>query len=197
MARFTLLADERFAALSARLTERVESAARALNPDTFQAALDPLMRHVISDAFSLAGAHEGTIWLVDAAEQHLMPVYNTGADAARFVGEFRQPLSRGLISLVFKNGQTLAENAVRENRQQDRTLDQSLGVETVAMLAVPFYFAKHPRGVISCVQLQKTGGASGDARGFRPDDLQRIEQLSATLTRFIDHLLVGTTVGWM
>lgn len=197
MPRFTLLADERFVALTARLTERVEAAARALNPDTFSAALDPLMRHVITDAFRLAGADEGTIWLVDDAEEHLLPVYNTGPDAARFVGGFRQPLARGLISLVYKNGQSLADNAIQRNAEQDRTLDQSLGVETIAMLAVPLYVARHLRGVISCVQLQPRSGPSRDAPGFRPADLQRIEQLSATLTRFLDHLIVGTTVGWL
>jgi transcriptional regulator with GAF, ATPase, and Fis domain len=195
--RFTLLPDERFAALHARLIERIDAAAGTLDAATFASAFDPLMRDLVAATFTAAGAHEGTIWLADASEHDLIPVYNSGARAADFVGTYRQPLSRGLISLVFKNGQSLAENAMALNVDHDKSLDEKLGVEASAMLAVPLYFGKRLRGVVSCVQLRHPHSREAASPGFSLEALHRIERLSAVLTRLIDYTLVGTTVGWL
>jgi hypothetical protein len=195
--RFTLLPDERFAALAPRLAERIDSAANALDPATFPAAFDGLMRQLLADAVAAIGADEGTIWLVDAGEEHLVPVYNTGPSARQLVGGFEEPLTRGLVSLVYKNGHPIADNSVDQDSEHDRSLDDSLGLRTVAMIAVPFYVARRLRGVISCVQLKPAGSAEGDSVGFTPQHLQRIEWVAAVLTRLIDYALVGTTVGWL
>jgi hypothetical protein len=194
--RFTLLPDPRFAALSAHLAERVNDAANALTPDNFPDVLDPLIRRILVDAFTTAQAQGGAIWVADAEEQHLIPVYSTGPLADHLGGRFRQPLDRGLISLVYKKGQSIAEHDVYRNRQQDKTLDGVLGVLTCAMIAVPLSFAKRLRGVVSCVRLKPAQSLEPDPPGFSPDDLDDIERLSATLTRLLDHELVGATVGW-
>lgn len=195
--RFTLLPDPRFAALSAQLADRVNDAAHALTPDNFPDILDPLLRRVLADAFAGVGANGGAIWLADAEEQHLVPVYSTGPLADRFTGKYRQPLDRGLISLVYKKGQPIAEHDVYRNQQQDKTLDGLLAVLTCAMIAVPLYFAKQLRGVVSCVRLKPAGSPEPDPPGFSPDDLHDMERLSAILTRLLDHELVGATVGWV
>jgi hypothetical protein len=194
--RFTLLPDQQFAALHDRLRERVSAAANVLDASTFADAFDPVMRGVLDDAFASVGAHEGTVWLADANQEHLIPAYNTGAHAAQLVNVFRQPLDRGLISMVFRNGQSFCENDVYRHADQDRTLDQSLHVLTCAMIAVPWYFAHAVRGVISCVQLKAADDAVPDPDGFSVDALHRIERSAAVLTRLMKHYLVATTVAW-
>ena len=194
--RFTLLPDQQFAVLHERLRERVNAAARMLDASTFGDVFDPVMRGVLDDAFANVGAGEGTVWLADADQEHLIPAYNTGAHAAQLVNTFRQPLSRGLISMVFRNGQSFCENDVYRHADQDKTLDHSLQLLTYAMIAVPWYFAHAVRGVISCVQLKAADGSGPDPSGFSADALHRIERTAAVLTRLMEHYLVGTTVAW-
>ena len=194
--RFNLQPDQRFSSLREHLNERVREAAGALAAETFADLFDPLMRLTTQDAFDAVQAHEGTIWLLDTPEEFLVPAYNTGPNADQLVNRFRQPLTSGLISLVFRNGQSFCENEVYRNAQQDTTLDSKLKVLTCAMIAVPLYFAQNVRGVISCVQLKAADTAVPDPPGFPPSAIHRIETLSATLGRLLDLTLVGTTVGW-
>lgn len=194
--RFNLQPDQRFSALRDHLSERVGQAAAALDAATFADFFDPLMQLTTQDAFAGIQAHEGTIWLADAAEEYLIPAYNTGANAAQLVNNFRQPLTQGLISLVFRNGQSFCENQVYRNAQQDKSLDTKLQVLTCAMIAVPLYFAQNVRGIISCVQLRPADSTEPDPPGFPPEAIHRIERLSAVLGRLLDFALVGTTVGW-
>jgi hypothetical protein len=194
--RFNLQPDQRFLQMREHLHERVREAAAALDAETFADFFDPLMQLTARDGFDSVQAHEGTIWLADAPQEYLVPAFNTGPSAAELVNKFRQPLSQGLISLVFRNGQSFCENQVYRNAQQDKTLDSKLHVLTCAMIAVPLYFAQNVRGVISCVQLKDANSTAPDPSGFSPASIHRIERLSAVLGRMLDLSLVGTTVGW-
>lgn len=202
MTRFNLLPDPRFDSLKDVLRERVKAAADALGPDSFPDVLDGVMRNVLQSAFAAAGAHEGTVWLAPveapgAAPEALIPVFNTGASAGTWVGKFRQPMGKGLISGVYAYEQPFCENDVHLNARQDPTLDRSLGVRTQAMIAVPLYFAGSVRGVVSCVQLVGTdSGSAGNPPGFSMEDLRQVQFASEILTRLIDHWLVGITVAW-
>lgn len=193
--RFNLLADPRFAPHQTALQDRVRAAAEALDAETFPDVFDSVMRGVFLTGLRDAGAHEGTLWLVDEAEEHLVPAVNTGSQAASFVGKFKQPLSRGLISMVYVTEQPFCENQVYAHQAQDRTLDQSLGVLTCSMIAVPLYFAQQLRGVISCVQL-KPRDATDDPPGFSPESLRHVQLASEVVSRLLDHRLVSVTVGW-
>lgn len=194
--RLTLLPDERFLPLHERLRERVREAASAIDAGNFRELLDPLMRVVLEDAFRASDAHEGSVWLADDAQEHLVVAFNTGQHAARLENAFRQPLSRGIISMVFRNGQPFCENDVYRNTSQDGTLDRSLDVLTCAMIAVPFGFANEVRGVISCVKLKPASSTESDPPAFSPLDLQYVQRVGATLSRLLDFHLVATTVGW-
>src|SRR5690348_11054245 len=132
MTRLNLLPDPRFEALSPDLHSRIDAAADAIDAETFPDVFDPLMRNVLRLGFTGAGAHEGTLWLADRAQEHLIGVYNTGPDA-HLVRTFRQPLSAGLISLVFQSEQPFCENDVYRQVQQDKTIDRKLGKVTCAM----------------------------------------------------------------
>jgi hypothetical protein len=194
--RLNLLPDPAFTELKPRLSEQLERAAAGLQPGQFGSLLDPLMRQVLERGFAEAGAHEGTVWLLDPAGEHLVPAYNTGPNAARLVGNFKQPLTAGLVCMVFASEQPFLENEVWKNAAQSKLLDAQLQVQTCAMIAVPFYFLGASRGVISCVQLRRPGPGEPEPPGFRPEHLARVQLAAALLSRLIEFRLLGQAVGW-
>jgi hypothetical protein len=127
--------------------------------------------------------------------QFLLPAYNTGPRASEIVGKFKQPLSAGLISMVFATEQPFIENEVARNAQQSKLLDSQLKVQTHALIAVPFHFLNACRGVVSCVQL-KQRGAAGDPPGFHPAHLAGVQAATALLARLIEYRLLSQIVGW-
>lgn len=193
--RLTLLPDERFAPLLLSLEERLSSAASSITAENFFSMLDDTMRRGLQLAFHQAGATEGTVWLVDGAKKALVPAYNTGPNAERFVAKFRQPLDRGLVSMVFGNEKPFTENEVPKNALQDKTLDSQLKVQTLAMIIVPLYFLDGCRGVISCVKLGMPGKKAAEAQGF-PESAQALLVHGATvLGRLLDLRVLRTTLG--
>lgn len=195
MTRINLLPDPRFAPLSHALEERMASMAAALSGEKFAGFLDPVAIRGLEHAFRLVGADEGTLWISDQEETHLVPVYNNGPNQAAFVGIYRQPLTSGIISMVYGNEQGFCENEVYQNADQDKTLDQKLNVLTCGMIAVPFYFARGRRGVLSCVKL-KPDATSADPVPFLPNDLTVFQTAAAILSRQVDGQLLATAVGW-
>jgi hypothetical protein len=153
------------------------------------------MREVLQQGFAEAQAHEGTVWLLDEAGGYLVPVYNSGHRADQFVGKFHQPLNSGLICMVFANEQPFVENEVYKNSQQSKLLDKALGVQTHALIAVPFYFLDACRGVISCVQLKNLADSGNDPPGFAPTALRNVQRAVMNLSRLIELRLISLTVG--
>ncbi len=195
--RLNLLADRRFAELQPALRERLRQVAASVTPQNFSSLLDPLARHVLEQAFREATAHEGTVWLADAAGEFLVPALNTGPDAARWVNQFKQPLKSGLISMVFASEQPFIENEVSKNAAQSKELDAQLHVQTHALIAVPFYLLNACHGVISCVQLRTPAAPAPAPQGFQPGHLAVIERAGEVLTRLLEYRLLGITVGWL
>ena len=175
----------------------MQEVAAGIQAEQLAELLDPVMRRSVERGFAEAHADEGTIWLLDGPGENLVPAYNTGPDAGRFVGQFKQPLGTGLISMVFASEQPFLENEVWRNDQQSRLLDALLKVQTCAMIAVPFYFVRRCRGVISCVQLRRADDRrEEEPGGFGREHLESIQQVGALLTRLIDLLLLSRAVGW-
>jgi hypothetical protein len=150
---------------------------------------------VLARGFTEAGASEGTIWIVDATGQFLEPAFNSGPNATQIVGQFKQPLNTGLISMVFATEQAFLENDVAKNSQQSKLLDSKLSVQTTALIAVPFQFLNTCRGVVSCVQLAAPGQNS-PASGFRPEHLSGVQRCAALVSQLIEYRLLSLTVGW-
>ncbi len=194
--RSLILPDERFAALLPALDERVRVAARSLDAKNFADYLDTPERLILGQSFTAAGAHEGTLWLADTAREHLVAAYNSGPRAAEIAGCFGQSLRSGMISLVFASEQPICENAVYKNANQDTALDEKLGVLTVAMMAVPFYFARERRGVVSCVRLRDACSVEPDPPPFTPADLHALQCAVAAVSRLIDFRLLAASLGW-
>jgi hypothetical protein len=162
----------------------------------FAKLMDPLLREVLVRGFTEVGASEGTIWIVDATGQFLEPAFNSGPYATQMVGQFKQPLNTGLISMVFATEQAFLENDVAKNSQQSKLLDSKLNVQTTALIAVPFQFLNTCRGVVSCVQLAAPGENSPAPSGFRPEHLSGIQRCAALVSQLIEYRLLSLAVGW-
>lgn len=154
------------------------------------------MRALLVDRFLSIGAHEGTLWLLDETRNYLVPRFNTGPNAANFVGHFRQSVRSGMISMIVSTELPLCENEVGKNQQQDKALDQKLGLQTCAMLATPLYFAGELRGVISAVQLRVPGSPDPEPPGFTPEHLDALQLTATVLARLIEQQLLSLAIGF-
>lgn len=190
----TVLTDDRLDALRPLLEARVKAAAELAGETAFEEFFDRTMRAHLGQALAAAGAHEGTVWLLDETRSHLVPRFNSGPNAAGFVGSFRQSLRAGMISMVVATEQPVCENQVHRNQQQDKRLDLQLGLVTCAMLAVPFYFAGKLRGVISAVQLKENAEAP-EPPGFTAENLATLQLAAEVLSRMVEYRLLSLALG--
>lgn len=170
------------------LNESFERAGSAASTKRLTGVFDAVCRRVLLDGFARAGADEGTLWIADLDGYRLIPVFNSGPGAAAFVEKFRQPLDRGVISMVFNSGQPFCENEVFKSAGHDDTVDKELGQVTAAMIAAPLFFANEQRGVVSCVKL-----GQGE---FEVADLNTIQHAVVVLERLIDWSLLRSATDF-
>lgn len=193
--RFTVLPDARLAAMRPAVEHWLRTAAAQICRTGSEEVFDAAMRMLLTDCFSRIGADEGTLWLLDESSEFLIPRYNSGPNAARFVGQHRQSLRTGMISMVVATEQPICENKVHENSLQDPGLDQKLGLQTCAMIAVPLVFVGEIRGVISCVQLIEPGGDAAARPGFRPRHLAALQSTAGIVSRLVEARLFSLCLG--
>jgi len=156
----------------------------------FAPLVDSLLRQILEQGIKEAGAHEGTVWLVDRAEEFLEPAFNTGPRAEQIIGQFKQPLNSGLIAMVFASELSFIENDVSQNAQQSKLLDTHLQIKTHALIAVPFHFLNACRGVISCVQLAPIDPQSPQPQGFQTAHLAAIQRTASLLAQLVEYRLL-------
>ncbi|MCE9610787.1 MAG: GAF domain-containing protein [Chthoniobacter sp.] len=174
--------------------ERITAAADLVGETAFEEFFDQTMCAHLLKVITATQAHEGSVWLLDEARSHLIPRFNSGPNAADFVGSYRLSLREGMISMVVATEQPICENAVFLNERQSKDLDRRLGLLTCAMLAVPFYFGGELRGVISAVQL-KPSANSPEPPGFTAENLETLHLGAAVLSRMVDHQLLSLALG--
>jgi hypothetical protein len=193
--RLTILPDQSLAPFLPALEGRLTQVGRSINAQNFLSVLDGTMKQVIHGVMDAVGANEGSIWLVDDRGEHLVIAYNTGPNADRLVAQFKQPLTAGLVSMVFSSEQSFIENEVYKNALQDKTLDSKLKVRTHAMIAVPFYFLNACRGVASCVQLSSPDSQAETDKGFYDNHELVFRNAIVTLGRLVEHWAIKRTIG--
>ena len=195
--RLSILPDSQFEDVSNALRKRLESLANEIEPSEYADGLfDPLMKGLLASSFHISDASEGTLWLADPSQESLIPVYNNGPNAAKFVGVFKQPLNSGLISMVYATEQPFCENNVHLNSQHDKTVDTALESVTVSMIAVPLFFGGRLRGVISCVRLKDPGSDAPDPPGFKAAHMRQMQLAAEAIQRLIEHRLLSISLGW-
>ena len=192
--RPSLLPSPEFEKLGSLLSDRVMRTAGSLGAGGFGEFLDPTMRDLLRRAFENAQAHEGAVWLADPERQHLVICHAWGSHAEQVLG-FKQPLEKGIVSMVFATEQPFCENKIYTNRMQARALDQQLGMLTCSMIATPLNFAKGLRGVVSCIKAKQTAEEE-DPPGFPPHALGLMQQVAHVLGKLIEFELVSAITGW-
>jgi hypothetical protein len=200
--RANFLPEQRFIPLRPVLQEHLAKIGDAISPANFLSICDEILLKLLTESFQRVCADEGSIWLLDEGKQHLVVAYNSGPNADKIVG-FKQPLNKGIISLVVASERAFIESNVYKNAKYSADLDEKLHNTTYAMIAVPLYFLNHLRGVISCVQLFDVLVQQGEPvpagktpQGFKPQHLVAIQTASAVIKDLIDYRLLGTAVGW-
>jgi GAF domain-containing protein len=193
--RLSLLQDTRLHAVQPLVIARLRELAEVVGSGAFDEFFDGTMRALVERCFTFIGAHEGTVWLLDAERTYLIPRFNTGPFADSFVGIFRQSVRVGMIGMVVSTEQPICENEVHKNQRQDRTLDRTLGLVTCAMVATPLYFAGELRGVLSAVQVKPEGADAPEPRGFAPEHLEAFQLAAVVLARLIEQQLLSLTLG--
>jgi GAF domain len=194
--RFPILPDENLAGLRPALLQRLRAAAMEACNMSFDVVFDAGMRALLLESFQQVGADEGTIWLIDSGNEVLVPRFNSGPHAAGFVGVHRQPLSKGMISMVVATEQPICENEVYKNERQDKAVDRKLGLRTCAMIAVPLGFSGELRGVISCVQVRPENSQDPDPPGFTHQNLVHIQLASSLLGRLFEARILAHCLGF-
>jgi hypothetical protein len=187
--------DPELEGMAPRLTQTVDSLATTMEPAWFLRLMDDTLRAQLDATLRRIEASEGSLWLRDVAEEHLVTVYNTGPNAERIVLKHLQPLDRGIVSMVYRTGRTFAEDDVYESRKQDKTLDTALGVLTCSMIAVPLRFAGRIRGVVNAVKLKAESATDPDPPPFGEDAAQQMQLLGETLERLVDLQLFKVCLG--
>jgi len=167
--RANFLPEQRFVPLRPALQEYLGKLGAAVTPENFMSICDEMVLKLLKETFARIGANEGSIWLIDPEKQHLVVAFNSGQNTEKILG-FKQPLSKGIVSLVVASENAFVENQVYKNAKHSKDLDQKLQKTTYAMIAVPFYFLNEVRGVISCVQLLDVEVRDGqaEATGKKP-----------------------------
>jgi len=186
-----IAADPTLSENATAIEKAIEKAAVRLHPDEFRSLLGDPGLSILRSTKESVGADSVSIWLADVEEKNLIVTHCDPADD--LVG-WEQPVSEGLVSLVFASEQCLCENRVYANADHSKRVDETLGHVTTAMIATPFYIAGTLRGVISCVQLKESPDAP-DPDGFSARKMKRVRRLSTVLERLVNYRLITTLVG--
>lgn len=210
-APFSSFGDPDLAPLADQLAMRREQFALHCLAQKPAALIEGLPARHTDIVLKSIGADEGTIWLAVDDSRTLLPVWNNGPDAARFVGSFKLPATDGISGFVFTSGIAACEAEVCFNQRQHRELDQKLAVLTWAMLAVPIVFSGAVRGVITAVRLIRLSELPDTKRlpqshadfppGYQPPhafglaDLGTMEAAASSIGKLVEHRLTAWVLG--
>jgi len=160
-----------------------ELPARWLDSGLLSPGTSGLAEEMLRRSARHVGVQDAAIWL--ASESHLIPLIGIGPNSEGFLGNFQQPLSVGLISLVHASGQGLCENAIGENPQHSALLDQQLGIRTESMIALPITVLGHPVGVVTCVHT-RVPESQAPVERFDLNSMAEFEFATACIARFFE-----------
>jgi hypothetical protein len=148
---------------------------------------------VMSDALIAAEADQGALWLVDDQKHELRPCFSIGEHSEFFLREIRQPLSSGLISMVFFTEDSICEAEVGRRSEYCPDVDSRLGAKTQAMIAIPVFFAQRCRGVFSAV-LFEASFKTKHKEAFLHSDFEKLSQACTIWSELIDSQLAGVAM---
>jgi PAS domain S-box-containing protein len=131
---------------------------------------DSIPQTILEQAVQVLGAKAGSILLVDENTQQLMFKAVVGPEeSTRLIG-VHVPMGYGVIGWVAQNGKPTLVDDVRKDPRFYRGIDQTTGLVTVNVVAVPLMVKRQVIGVLEL--LNKTEGK------FSEDDLNVAETLA-------------------
>ena len=145
---------------------------------------------LLREAVRFVGADEGALWLVDDLTRELRPCFSVGSHVGIFLRELRQPLSEGLISMVFFTENSICESDVGARKEYSPLVDLRLGAKTRAMIAIPVFFAQRCRGVFSTVLFERENEEK-IKDSFRQVDFDTLSRAAALWSELMDSQLAG------
>jgi hypothetical protein len=193
LSRLGIVPDKRLLALAPHLSQWLETTGDGITPKTFEYLVDGLMERLLRSMCLMCNASATAIWIVSQEEKALIPVWNSSQ--AEFVNTYRQPLDRGIVSMVFSTEMPFLETSPQTNIAFDPTLDTQLNNRTNAIMAAPFYFLRACRGVISSVQLAG-GNEPPREREFAAHDLEHLDMVTTIVGGIIDRRILETYIGF-
>ena len=128
------------------------------------------------------GADDASVFLLNAPEEHLEVVLDRRPERQAFVG-FKQPTTRGIVSMVVWNEHGISLSNVHEHEMFDDTADKTFHYETRSMIALPLLVNGRVIGVVGAVNKRAAGG--GFAKEFTDDDMNEL----ATVVSAMGHTL--------
>ena len=178
--------DPQFSEHAPAIERALAQAAAGIAPEDFRGLIGDPGETTLRMVMESLSADSISVWIADVDDQFLT-VTHSEPDPA-FVG-WTQPLTEGLISLVYASEQPLCENQVYLNARHSKRVDEAMKQVTAALVATPFYFGGKVQGVISCVQLKRSIDAP-DPSGFTARGLNRVRRLSTVLERLVNYRLL-------
>jgi hypothetical protein len=145
---------------------------------------------LLRDAVKSVDADDGALWLVDDVARELRPRFSIGEHSDILLNEIRQPLSSGLISMVFFTENSICEAEVGRRSEYCPDVDSRLGLKTKAMIAIPVFFAQRCRGVFSAVLFEQPGETTRK-NAFLPADFETLTQAASLWSELMDSQLAG------
>src|SRR3954467_2004573 len=97
--RANFLPEQRFVPLRPALQEHLAKLGVAITPENFLSVCDEMVLKILKETFARIGADEGSIWLLDPEQHHLVGAFNSGPNTEKSTG-CRQPVSKGIVTLV-------------------------------------------------------------------------------------------------
>jgi hypothetical protein len=89
-----------------------------------------LIEEILRRSCTQISCPNSALWLAEA--DHLLPIVGYGPHASNFIGEYRHPLSEGIISMVHASGQPFCENNISANPQHSSRLYLQPYIQTEA-----------------------------------------------------------------
>jgi hypothetical protein len=148
---------------------------------------------LLRDAVTATDADEGALWLVDDVKRELRPCFSIGEHSEIFLNEIRQPLTSGLISMVFFTEDSICEAEVGRRSEYCPDVDSRLGAKTKAMIAIPVFFAQRCRGVFSAVLFEVSPQVT-HKEAFLHSDFETLSQAATLWGELMDSQLAGVGI---
>jgi transcriptional regulator with GAF, ATPase, and Fis domain len=184
---FEYIADPRLASAGAEALAHAARIAATQATSDFPSVIDPLAQQCLRQTLHSVRADEGAIWLADAEREHLTAAFTTQRPPNPLLG-FQQPVSEGLISMVYATEQPLCVGRVNQDCRHSKKVDETLGQSTESMIAVPLEFGGEVRGVISCVRFTRPPGEPDP--DFSAEDLTAMQAVALVIQRLANLALL-------